>query len=271
LHFRVYIPARYGSSRLPGKPLLDIAGKPMLQHVFERARESGAARVVVATDDERIKTCAEAFGATVCITAPGHASGTDRIAEAATRLGEDDDAVIVNLQGDEPFMPPHAIADVAALCAEDVPMATLCTPISRRQELLDPNVVKVVMDDAGHALYFSRAPIPFARPGPDEVRPESLDPTRGAWFRHLGLYAYRAGFLRLLCRLPACAIERIEALEQLRALYHGYRIAVAIAAGPVEGGVDTSGDLARLRQRLATASVLPAAGHGLHNEMYGVS
>ncbi|MGH8480104.1 MAG: 3-deoxy-manno-octulosonate cytidylyltransferase [Gammaproteobacteria bacterium] len=268
MHFRVYIPARYGSSRLPGKPLLDIAGKPMLQHVFERARESGAARVVVATDDERIKARAEAFGATVCITAPAHASGTDRIAEAATRLGEDDDAVIVNLQGDEPFMPPHAIAEVAALLARDVPMATLCTPISRREDLLDPNVVKVVMDDAGHALYFSRAPIPFARAGSDEVRAGPLDPTRGTWFRHLGLYAYRAGFLRRLCRLPVCAIEQIEALEQLRVLYHGYRIAIGIAAGPVEGGVDTPGDLARLRQRLAAASALPA---GLHNEVYGVS
>jgi 3-deoxy-manno-octulosonate cytidylyltransferase (CMP-KDO synthetase) len=254
LHFRVYIPARYGSSRLPGKPLLDIAGKPMLQHVFERARESGAARVVVATDDERIKARAEALGATVCMTAPGHASGTDRIAEAATRLGEDDDAVIVNLQGDEPFMPSHAIARVAALLAQDAPMATLCTPISRREDLLDPNVVKVVMDDAGHALYFSRAPIPFAHADPDdEVRAGSLDPTRGTWFRHLGLYAYRAGFLRRLCRLPVCAIEQIEALEQLRVLYHGYRIAVAIAADPVEGGVDTPGDLARVRQRLVTA------------------
>ncbi|MGH8570380.1 MAG: 3-deoxy-manno-octulosonate cytidylyltransferase, partial [Gammaproteobacteria bacterium] len=199
--------------------------------------------------------------ATVCITAPGHASGTDRIAEAATRLGEDDDAVIVNLQGDEPFMPPHVIAEVAALLARDVPMATLCTPISRRQDLFDPNVVKVVMDDAGHALYFSRAPIPFARAGADEARPESLDPTRGTWLRHLGLYAYRAGFLRRLCRLPVCAIEQIEALEQLRVLYHGYRIAIAIATGPVEGGVDTPGDLARLRQRLATVSALPAAGH----------
>ncbi|MGH8584866.1 MAG: 3-deoxy-manno-octulosonate cytidylyltransferase [Gammaproteobacteria bacterium] len=261
MHFRVYIPARYGSSRLPGKPLLDIAGKPILQHVFERARESGAARVVVATDDERIKARAEAFGATVCITAPEHASGTDRIAEAATRLGEDDDAVIVNLQGDEPFMPPHAIAEAAALLAQDVPMATVCAPISRREDLLDPNVVKVVMDDAGHALYFSRAPIPFARAGPDEVHAGPLDSIRGTWFRHLGLYAYRAGFLRRLCRLPVCAIEQIEALEQLRVLYHGYRIAVAIAAGPVEGGVDTPGDLARLRRRLERPAPWPAAGH----------
>ncbi len=251
--FRVYIPARAGSSRLPGKPLLDIAGKPMLQHVYERAVESGAARVVVATDDERIRAVAEAFGATVCLTSPDHASGTDRIAEAAMSLAEDDDAVIVNLQGDEPFMPPQAIAQVADLLAGDVPMATLCTPISKPEELFDPNIVKVVMSDAGRALYFSRAPIPFARAGFDDAGAGALFAARKTWFRHLGLYAYRAASLRRLCRLPPCAIERIEVLEQLRALHYGLRIAIAVASSPVEGGVDTPGDLARCRQRLRAA------------------
>jgi 3-deoxy-manno-octulosonate cytidylyltransferase (CMP-KDO synthetase) len=249
LPFGVYIPARYGSSRLPGKPLLDIAGKPMLRHVYDRARESGAARVVVATDDERIRDRAESFGATVCITSPDHASGTDRIAEAAGQLGEPDDAVIVNLQGDEPFMPPCAIAQVAALLTGEVAMATLCTPIGSHEALFDPNVVKVVVDESGHALYFSRAPIPWARAASDGWP----DLTQEVWFRHLGLYAYRCGFLRRLVRLPVCAPERIESLEQLRALYHGHRIAVGVAEGPVEGGVDTPSDLARLRQRLGAA------------------
>ncbi len=251
MDFSVYIPARYGSSRLPGKPLLTIAGKPMLQHVFERARESGAARIVVATDDERIRAAAAAFGATVCLTSPDHASGTDRIAEAAARLGEDDDAVIVNVQGDEPFMPPQAIVQVAALLAGDVPMATLCVPIATREELLDPNVVKVVRDDSGHASYFSRAPIPFPRAGFDDAFTGGLLSARKTWFRHLGLYAYRAGFLRRLCRWPVCDSERIEALEQLRVLHHGFRIAIAVATDPAGPGVDTPSDLARYRQLTA--------------------
>lgn len=247
MSFRVYIPARHASTRLPGKPLLDIAGKPLIRHVWERAVESGAESVVIATDDERIRDCATAFGATVCMTSSEHRSGTDRLAEAVASMGEPPERIVVNLQGDEPSMPGRLIARVAALLAaeEHCHMATLSVPITDLHELLDPNVAKVVVGARGEALYFSRAPIPFRRDA------AGLPVQGGPFLRHVGLYAYRAGFLRHFSQLPRCAIEQLECLEQLRALYHGHRIQVAIADGPVEKGVDTEIDLAAARAYFA--------------------
>lgn len=238
--FRVVIPARYGSSRFPGKPLVEVAGRPMLQHVWERAGESGATEVVIATDDERIAVAATAFGADVCMTAADHASGTDRIAEVVAERGWSDDAIVVNLQGDEPLMPPavlaHAAADLAAWPSASV--ATLAVPDDDPAAAADPNVVKVVVDIDGFALYFSRAPIPFRRDRGDAAQP----PYR----RHLGLYAYRCGFLAKYGRLAPADLERSEQLEQLRVLAHGYRIHVADIEGLPPAGVDSPEDLARV-------------------------
>lgn len=238
--FRVVIPARHGSSRFPGKPLVEIAGRPMLQHVWERARESGAAEVVIATDDERIAAAATAFGADACMTAAHHASGTDRIAEVVAERGWPEESIVVNLQGDEPLMPPALVAraaeDLAAWPSASV--ATLAVPDSDAAIADNPNVVKVVVDLDGFALYFSRAPIPFRREG-SEVGPL---PFR----RHLGLYAYRCGFLAKYGRLAPAAIERAERLEQLRVLAHGYRIHVADVEGLPPAGVDTPEDIARV-------------------------
>lgn len=247
--FTVIIPARYDSSRLPGKPLLDVAGKPLIHRVFENAVASGAGTVIVATDDERIRVCAEAFGATVCMTSPDHPSGTDRVAEAAALLGEPEDAIVVNLQGDEPLIPPKLIRRVADLLhgRSHAMMATPCTPIVETRELFDPNVVKVVLDQDGYALYFSRAPIPWDRDGSRLSRSEAHLSNVQLYYRHFGLYAYRAGSLRRFSRLPACSIETTERLEQLRALYYGFRIAVAITDSPAGIGVDTQQDLDRVR------------------------
>lgn len=251
--FRVVIPSRYGASRLPGKPLRQIAGRPMIEHVVRRGRESGAASVVVATDDERIEKAVQSFGGEAWMTSPDHASGTDRLAEVAARAGWSDDTVVVNLQGDEPCMPATAIRRVAALLDErpEAGVATCATPIREPAELFDPSVVKVVVDDGGLARWFSRAPIPWVRdrfaPG---VVPTEL-PAGVPFLRHLGLYAYRVGVLRRLCAAPPHAHERAESLEQLRALCLGIEIAVAILAEAPGPGVDTEADLARAEAVLA--------------------
>ncbi len=242
--FTVIIPARYGSTRFPGKPLARIAGKPMLEHVYARAQESGAERILVATDDERIAACAQAFGADVVMTRSDHPSGTDRLAEVAEREQLPDATVVVNLQGDEPLMPPALIRQVAAALVErpQADIATLATPLSRYEDVCDPNVVKVVRDHQGYALYFSRAPIPWDRDG---FQCGAAAKLRAGYLRHLGLYAYRADFLRRYPTLAAVDLETVESLEQLRALWHGARIHVGLAAEAPPPGVDTPADLER--------------------------
>lgn len=247
--FHVVIPARYASSRLPAKALAEIAGRPMIAWVHERAAASGAAEVIVATDDERIAAAARAYGARVEMTAATHRSGTDRAAEIAERLGWADERIVVNVQGDEPLVPPRLIAQVAQVLASDpdAGIATLATPIERDEDLIDPGTAKVITDRAGRALYFSRAPIPFCRDG---ERPERAR-------RHIGLYAYRVRDLRTLSREPPCALETTEQLEQLRALWIGMRIAVADAVVPPARGVDTPADLAAIRAAVAAMSDAP--------------
>ena len=251
MKFSVVIPARYAASRLPGKPLLDIAGKPMVQHVFERAFESGAEQVIIATDDERIRAAAEGFGAQVCMTSAEHRSGTDRLSEVAGQLAMADDRIVVNLQGDEPLMPPALIHQVADNLAEhtQASLATLCARISTAEELFNPNAVKVVMDEAGMALYFSRASIPWDRDAFASSKEEL--PARSVHYRHIGLYAYRAGFLRQYVQWPPCPLEEMESLEQLRALWHGKRIHVAEAVEPPPAGVDTQQDLEVVRRHFS--------------------
>jgi 3-deoxy-manno-octulosonate cytidylyltransferase (CMP-KDO synthetase) len=247
MSFTVLIPARYASTRLPGKPLADIAGKPMVVRVAERALQSGAARVVVATDDARVKTAAERFGIAVCMTRDDHPTGTDRLAEAAVALALADDEIVVNVQGDEPLLEPSLMQSMARLLAErpDAAMATACHAIVDAAEAFNPNLVKVVLDAEGYAMYFSRATIPWARDAFAKTRdtlPEGMPV-----YRHYGLYAYRASFLRAYPTLAPSPLERIEALEQLRALWHGYRIAVEITKGTPAPGIDTPEDLARVR------------------------
>jgi 3-deoxy-manno-octulosonate cytidylyltransferase (CMP-KDO synthetase) len=245
--FTVIIPARYGSTRLPGKPLADLAGKPMVVRVAERAQRAGALRVVVATDDRRIEAAAQAHGIAACLTRADHPTGTDRLAEAAQRLGLADDAIVVNVQGDEPLLAPELIRAMADLLAAhpDAAIATACHAIADPAEAFNPNVVKVVLDRRRYALYFSRATIPWAREafaaGRDAV------PAGLPMYRHYGLYAYRVGFLRAFPALASAPIERFEALEQLRALWHGYRIVVEVTAGTPAPGVDTAEDLERVR------------------------
>jgi 3-deoxy-manno-octulosonate cytidylyltransferase (CMP-KDO synthetase) len=247
--FKVVIPARYASTRLPGKPLLEIAGKPMVVRVAERARESGAEEVWIATDHEAIAVAVEKAGLDAVLTSPDHASGTDRIAEVAVRLGWADDTVVVNVQGDEPLIAPALISDVARqLYQHDgAAIATACHAIHDRDSLFNPNVVKVVTDREGYALYFSRAPIPYAR----DAFAAGLDfPPGMAAYRHIGIYAYRTSFLKVYSGLMPAPIEQLEALEQLRALWHGYRIAVAVTAEAPAAGVDTPEDLERVRRQL---------------------
>lgn len=245
--FTVVIPARYTSTRLPGKPLADIAGKPMVVHVAERAQRAGADRVVVATDDERIKAAVEAHGIAGCLTRADHPTGTDRLAEAARLLELADDAIVVNVQGDEPLLAPALIRAVAELLAAhpDAAIATACHAIDDPEEAFNPNVVKVVLDANRYALYFSRATIPWARDafaaGRDAI------PAGLPLYRHYGLYAYRVRFLRVFPTLSPAPIERFEALEQLRAVWHGYRIIVEITEGTPAPGVDTPEDLERVR------------------------
>ena len=252
--FTVLIPARFASTRLPGKPLLDIAGKPMVVRVAERARASGASRVVVATDDERIRAAVADHGIDVLMTRTSHPTGTDRLAEAAAKLGLDDDAIVVNVQGDEPLLEPdliHSVADTLIAHA-DASIATACHPIEDPAEAFNPNVVKVVLDRDGYALYFSRATIPWARDA-FAAAPNTIPPGLPL-YRHYGLYAYRVSFLRQYPSLSPSTIERFEALEQLRALWHGHRIIVSITRGAPAPGVDTEEDLERVRAVFSTAS-----------------
>lgn len=244
--FKVVIPARYGSTRLPGKPLLPLVGKPMIQHVVERARASGAEEVVVATDDRRIQDACAAFGAEALITRAEHRSGSDRIAEVIERRGWPDAAIVVNLQGDEPTMPAALIDQVASDLARrpEVGMATLAHPIADAETLFDPHAVKVVTDAAGFALYFSRAPVPWHR---DEfLGKRATLPGSVPFLRHIGLYAYRAGFLRRYVGWAPSPLELAESLEQLRVLWHGERIHVGVAKEVPGPGVDTTQDLARV-------------------------
>lgn len=249
--FHVVIPARYASVRLPGKPLALIAGRPMIEWVWERARTAGAASVTVATDHEAIARACEGFGAEVCITDPAHASGTDRIAEVAARRGWDDSVVVVNVQGDEPLLPAALVTQVAELLSLQpaADMATLGTPIHDLAEYLDPNVVKLVAGADGRALYFSRAPIPWHRDGAPAGL-ASQQRCAGA-LRHLGLYGYRVGSLQRLAATPPCPLEQVERLEQLRALWLGMRIQVDAALEVPPAGIDTPEDLARVNRLLA--------------------
>lgn len=251
VEFRVVIPARYASSRFPGKPLLELAGKPMLQHVWERACESGASEVVIATDDERIAVAATAFGADACMTAREHASGTDRIAEVVRSHGWADEDIVLNLQGDEPLTPPRALAQAAEDLAAwpSASVATLATPLRAPARAEDSNLVKVVLDLDGFALYFSRAPIPHWR----ERRPEDDPLIR----RHIGIYAYRGAFLHKYGRLAPAPLERAEQLEQLRVLAHGYRIHVSDVDWSPAGGVDVSEDIPAVEAALRRWSAGP--------------
>ena len=248
--FTVVIPARYASTRLPGKPLQDIAGKPMIQHVWEQARRSTAQRVVIATDDARIVEACQAFGAEVLLTRVDHNSGTDRLAEVASQLGLASDAIVVNVQGDEPLIPPAIIDQVAANLAAhpEAGIATLAEPIRDVQALFNPNVVKVAADLDGLALTFSRAPLPWARDAFAASRDQL--PADVPYRRHIGIYAYRAGFLHDFVAWGPCWLENTECLEQLRALWHGVRIHVADALQAPPAGVDTAEDLERVRRLL---------------------
>lgn len=249
--FKVVIPARYASTRLPGKPLVEIAGKPLIQHVYERAMESAAGEVVIATDDDRILQRAKRFGAQVCLTGSHHQSGSDRIAEVLERLAWPEDSILVNLQGDEPCMPAALINQVAEDLAEHpaAVMATLAAPITDRDILFDPHVVKAVVDSEGYALYFSRAPIPWHR---DEFLAGSLPlPKRVEFRRHIGIYAYRAGFLRRYVNWTPPPLEMAESLEQLRVLWNGEKIHVTRAVREPGPSVDIRDDLARVEALLA--------------------
>jgi 3-deoxy-manno-octulosonate cytidylyltransferase (CMP-KDO synthetase) len=248
--FIVAIPARYGSSRLPAKPLRAIAGVPMVVRVAQRALQAGASQVVVAVDDARIAEALAGQGVDVCMTRADHASGSDRLAECAGHYRWADDAIVVNLQGDEPFAPAAGIREVAlALAQDDAPMATLATPISDAHELFDPNVVKLVCDARGRALYFSRAPLPWARDAFAASR-DAL-PADVPFLRHIGIYAYRAGFLRQYTGLSRTPLEQAESLEQLRVLEHGHAIAVRLTPEPFPPGIDTEADVARAERWLA--------------------
>ncbi len=247
--FSVLIPARLASTRLPDKPLADLAGRPMVVRVAERAARSGATRVVVAADDARIVQACAAHGIDALLTRRDHASGSDRLAEACERLGLDGQAIVVNVQGDEPLIDPALVARCAALLAarRDCAVATAAHPITEAAEYADPNVVKLVRDAEGRALYFSRAAIPCWRDAP--VPGALPDP---APLRHIGLYAYRAAFLRRFPTLPPSPLERLESLEQLRVLWHGERIAVHVSDAAPGPGVDTPQDLERVRAIIAS-------------------
>lgn len=247
--FVVAIPARHDSTRLPGKPLRLLGGEPLVCHVARRALEAGAREVWVAADDERIVRALDGLPVRVVLTSPDHASGSDRLAECADLAGWADDEVVVNLQGDEPFAPPAGIREVARLlCESGAPMGTLAAPIQDVETLFDPSAVKLVRAGNGDALYFSRAPVPWPRDAFASDR--SRLPDGGGWLRHIGIYAYLAGHLRRFAALPPGRLEQVEALEQLRALEAGWRIAVALTPEPFPSGVDTPEDLARAQARL---------------------
>ncbi|MDX7649389.1 3-deoxy-manno-octulosonate cytidylyltransferase [Aeromonas caviae] len=252
MSFVVVIPARYASTRLPGKPLADIHGKPMVQHVVEKALQSGADRVIVATDDERVQQAlapfAAAAGFEVCMTSPDHQSGTERLAEVCRHYGFAADTIIVNVQGDEPLIPPVIIRQVADnLAAASAPMATLSVPIRDAEEAFNPNAVKVVTDKDGYALYFSRASIPWDRDAFARSREQIGDHHQ----RHIGIYAYRADFIQRYVDWAPSVLEQVEALEQLRVLWYGEKIHVAQALQAPPVGVDTQADLDKVRALLA--------------------
>jgi 3-deoxy-manno-octulosonate cytidylyltransferase (CMP-KDO synthetase) len=250
MSFIVIIPARLASTRLPNKPLADLGGKPMIVRVAERAQASGAARIVVATDHADILAACAAHGIEACMTRADHPSGTDRIAEVARTLGLADDAVVVNLQGDEPLIDPTLLSACAARIGQDVPMATCAHPLSDAADAFNPNVVKVVLDKLGRAMYFSRATIPWHRDAfahSHEQLPAGYVP-----LRHIGLYAYSNAFLQQYPQLEPSPLETIEALEQLRVLWHGVPIAVHITESAPQAGVDTPEDLARVRSYFAS-------------------
>lgn len=247
--FKVVIPARYASTRLPGKSLRLMAGRPMLQHVCERAHESSAQEVVVATDDQRIADAASGFNVTVCMTSEQHTSGTERLAEVVEQLDWNDDTLVVNLQGDEPAMPAALIDQVAAdMAAHKVAsIATLASPLGSTENEINPDIVKVVLDREGYALYFSRAPIPWHR---DDSGPLANAADTPPVLHHIGLYAYRAHFLRHFSELEQAPLEHFEKLEQLRALWHGLKIHVGISEQLPASGVDTEADLLRVEKLL---------------------
>jgi 3-deoxy-manno-octulosonate cytidylyltransferase (CMP-KDO synthetase) len=251
-NFIVAIPARYAASRLPGKPLRLIAGEPMVVHVARRAIAAGASEVVLATDDERIADAVKNYPVTVCMTRAEHASGTDRLAECAEQLKWPDRQIIVNLQGDEPFAPAAGIRAVAEVLEKSAaPMATLAARISDAETYFDYNAVKVVLASNGNALYFSRAPMPWQR---DFFANDRVSAPQPGALRHIGIYAYRAGFLKTFTQLPAGQLEQLEALEQLRVLEAGYQIAVAVTPEAFPPGVDTEADLARAEQQFAVGT-----------------
>ena len=251
MSFTVVIPARYASTRLPGKSLVDIAGRPMIQWVVEAAQKSRASAVYVATDDARIVSTVEQFGGKALLTSSEHESGTDRLFEAAQLLDLPDEHIVVNVQGDEPLVPPAVIDQVAAnlACREAAGIATLCERIESTEEFLNPNAVKVLCDNQQRALYFSRAPVPWPR---DSDLSSSINlPTDMQAFRHVGIYAYRVAFLREFVTWPPHALELTEKLEQLRALAHGVTIHVESAVASIPAGIDTAEDLAALKAHLA--------------------
>ncbi|RRN78379.1 3-deoxy-manno-octulosonate cytidylyltransferase [Pseudoxanthomonas sp. SGD-10] len=250
LDFVVAVPARYAASRLPGKPLRPLGGEPLVLHVARRALAAGAREVWLATDDARVaEAVAGQPGVRVAMTSPDHASGTDRLAECVAIAGWSDDTLVVNLQGDEPFAPASGIREVARLlAASGAAMATLAAPVTEAEVLFDPNTVKLVRAANGDALYFSRAPLPWPRDA--FARDRSVLPEGGHWLRHIGIYAYHAGFLRTFAAMPPGVLERVESLEQLRVLEAGHRIAVALTPEPFPPGVDTQEDLERAEARL---------------------
>lgn len=239
MSYTVIIPARYSSVRFPGKPLVDLAGKPMLQRTFECADNSAARRVIIATDDERIAALAHKIGAEVCMTSSRHESGSERLAEAVDIYAMGDEQVVVNLQGDEPFMPVECLNQVAGLLESDrnCNMATLCRPLPEKTDIDNPNIVKLVADRYGYAMYFSRAPVPWSR--------NKAATMTANCFRHIGLYAYTAGFLRRYVEMPACELESTEALEQLRVLWNGEKIKVGITELDTGIGIDAPEDISR--------------------------
>lgn len=253
MKFTVIIPARYASTRLPAKPLMDIAGKPMIQHVYERAVLSSASRVVIATDHAEIEAVATKFGAEVVMTAQHHESGTDRLHEVVEKLGYVDDEIVVNVQGDEPLIPSAVIDQVATLIAahDSASVATLCEQIIDAAQLFDPNVVKVVFDHFARALYFSRAPVPWSRDtfqwGREQGGHQAALPATAQYYRHIGIYAYRVSLLQQFVTWPVSALERTEKLEQLRAMENGAEIRIAQACAAIPAGVDTAADLDRVR------------------------
>lgn len=249
MNFSVIIPARYASSRFPGKPLVDINGKPMVQHVYERAIESGASRVIVATDDLRIAKVVSDFGGQYCMTAAHHESGTERLAEVIDMEGMLSHELVVNVQGDEPFIPPVNIQQVAENLHhhQQAEMATLAVKITDVEEAFNPNVVKVITDKQGYALYFSRATIPYDRSR--FLDEEVIDEIGDYYLRHIGIYAYRAGFIKQYVTMSPSGLEQIESLEQLRVLWHGEKIHVDIARQTPPVGIDTPEDLVRLLAR----------------------